>query len=315
MRTVDFPSRHYQLTELEQGIYAAIARPGGWAAANAGLVDLGDSALVFDTGLTPHAADDLRAAAETLLKKPVSLVINSHAHSDHTWGNQAFPPSVEIIASVKTRQQMASASPETIHAVAAEAYRRHELSRPNIDSPNRLARLEAAYWSSYAQALGAAIPALEIRLPDLTFAGRLQIHRRQGEIELATFDFGHSSGDSILLLHRQRIAFMGDLLSGGCHPRLEGSHPAAWIEVLRGLDVRHGYTLVPGCGPVSTAGALTELTGYLETVRDLAGRYPVTARPEHFPAIPAAFAGWELPGRWPENLAYAAALDNSVEKS
>lgn len=46
------------------GICAAIHKQGGWAISNAGILDLGDRVLVFDTFMTPEAARDLRNAAE-----------------------------------------------------------------------------------------------------------------------------------------------------------------------------------------------------------------------------------------------------------
>jgi cyclase len=89
--TNDLPtSRHFQLEQLAEGVYAAIALAGGGSGSNAGMIDLGDRTLVFDTFLTPQAADELRAAAEHLLGRPVAYVINSHWHCDHIQGNQAF---------------------------------------------------------------------------------------------------------------------------------------------------------------------------------------------------------------------------------
>jgi len=58
-------SRHFRVEQLTEGVYAAIHVDGGWAIGNAGIVDLGKRTLVFDTGLTPQAAYDLRTAAKT----------------------------------------------------------------------------------------------------------------------------------------------------------------------------------------------------------------------------------------------------------
>ena len=53
---------HFRLEQIAEGVYAAIAREGGAAHSNAGIVDLGDRTLVFDTLGTPKAAEELRAA-------------------------------------------------------------------------------------------------------------------------------------------------------------------------------------------------------------------------------------------------------------
>lgn len=59
-------SEHFRLERLTDGVYVAIASDTGAATCNAGIVDLGDRTLIFDTFLTPRAAKDLRAAAAQL---------------------------------------------------------------------------------------------------------------------------------------------------------------------------------------------------------------------------------------------------------
>ena len=61
-----FCSKHFQLEQVGKGIYAAIAKEGGGAVGNAGLVDLGDKVIVFDTFNTQQASEDLRLLAEKL---------------------------------------------------------------------------------------------------------------------------------------------------------------------------------------------------------------------------------------------------------
>jgi cyclase len=96
-----FTSVHFRLHRLAEGVFAAIHSEGGWAQSNAGIVDLGDRVLIFDTFIAPEAANDLRSAAAALLSRPISAVINSHYHNDHIWGNQAFPDDVPIISTRK----------------------------------------------------------------------------------------------------------------------------------------------------------------------------------------------------------------------
>src|SRR5512139_3020840 len=97
-------SRHFVLHPLAEGIFAAIAIDGGHAICNAGLIDLGGQILVFDTFLTPQAALDLRQAAMELFGRSPQIVINSHYHNDHIWGNQVFLPEAQFVSSNETRQ-------------------------------------------------------------------------------------------------------------------------------------------------------------------------------------------------------------------
>jgi glyoxylase-like metal-dependent hydrolase (beta-lactamase superfamily II) len=102
-------SKHFRLEQLLDGVYAAIGIPGSGSGSNAGIIDLGDRTLVFDTFLTPQAGDDLRAAAEHLTGRPVAAVINSHWHADHIHGNQAFAL-VNVPSSLSEQWQPLSAN-------------------------------------------------------------------------------------------------------------------------------------------------------------------------------------------------------------
>src|SRR5512133_2154769 len=106
MSSILSPSPHFQLHQLADGVYAALALDSGAAISNAGIVDLGDRTLVYDTFLTPKAATDLRLAAETLTGRIISYAINSHWHNEHIGGNPVFAPETEILCTRATRRLM-----------------------------------------------------------------------------------------------------------------------------------------------------------------------------------------------------------------
>lgn len=97
-------SRHFHLERLAEGVYAAMAIDGAGAMCNAGIVDLGDRTLIFDTFWTPEAGQDLRAAAEHLTGHAITYVINSHYNADHIHGNQVFSTETTIISTSRTRE-------------------------------------------------------------------------------------------------------------------------------------------------------------------------------------------------------------------
>ena len=99
-------SKHFRLQQLAEGVCAVIHIDGGMAIGNAGIVDLGDRTLVYDTLFTPQAGEDLRSAAEALFGRPADAVIDSHSHNDHIWGNQSFGSDTDIIASEETRRMI-----------------------------------------------------------------------------------------------------------------------------------------------------------------------------------------------------------------
>src|SRR5438046_3381777 len=89
----------FQIVKVADGVYAAIAKPGGLAQGNAGFVIGHDGVLIFDTFGTPAAIEELIAEIQTLTKLPIKYAVNSHYHLDHTGGNQVLSArGVPIIA-------------------------------------------------------------------------------------------------------------------------------------------------------------------------------------------------------------------------
>lgn len=109
----DVRSKHFDLEQIHDGVYAAIAVRGSGSVGNAGIVDLGDAVLIFDTFNAQQAAHDLRKAAEELTGDKPKYVVNSHWHGDHVRGNQVFADST-IIATQTTYDLMKNIHPERI---------------------------------------------------------------------------------------------------------------------------------------------------------------------------------------------------------
>jgi len=257
-------SRHFWLQRLAEGVFAAIHKEGGWAIANAGIIDLGDRTLVFDTFLTPQAAADLRAAAEELTGRPVATVVNSHYHNDHIWGNQVFSPQAEIVASDETRRLITSKGWEEYnwHRQAAPA-RLAALQDQYARTEDEAQRHELNLWITYYQGLVEAFPILKVRAPDVTFAQHLAFHGSQRLAEMMTYGGGHTDSDVLLHLPEEGIVFMGDLLFVGCHPYLSDGDPEALLRILNLVSLLRPRALVPGHGPVGTLEDLEWMRQYI----------------------------------------------------
>src|SRR5437660_3130737 len=78
----------FDLVKVADGVYAAIAKPGGLASGNAGFIIGDEGVLVFDTFFTPAAVTELIETIESQTKLPIRYAVNSHYHLDHTGGNQ-----------------------------------------------------------------------------------------------------------------------------------------------------------------------------------------------------------------------------------
>jgi glyoxylase-like metal-dependent hydrolase (beta-lactamase superfamily II) len=309
-------SKHFTLEEIAPGVWAAIHKPGGWAIGNAGLVDLGDLVLIFDTFMTPQAASDLREAALALTGKPPHTVILSHPHNDHIWGSRVFLPHADMISTVSTQQWIA------LHG------------RAEIDSyreilPGRLRELESAArkakgggdageikpggihpdnlatWLDYYRGIAAALPLLEVFQPNITFDKELDLHGQAGNARLLSFTGGHTLSDTILFLPEQGVVFMGDLLFIGCHPYLGDGEPARIHPIMKEILALGAKVFVPGHGPVGTKADIDKQIKYVDKVMELARRAADQGySPEKLAktAIPKAYADWDHTEFFAKNL-------------
>src|SRR5262245_36061721 len=156
--------RLFDLKQVADGIYAAIAKPAAMLNCNAAVVVNRDHVLVVDTHSKPSAAKALigQIRAE-VTELPVRYVVDSHLHGDHAMGNEAYPEafgaSVEVISSVKTREWLEKLGLPRLKA--------------SLESlPKQIADLRARLGSSTDEseraALGAHIEGLEAYLKEMT---------------------------------------------------------------------------------------------------------------------------------------------------
>jgi cyclase len=76
--------------------------------------------LVIDTRLNPAMAHELSAAIRSVTDKPVTHVVNTHFHGDHTFGNQVFAAGgAEIIGSTLTQDKLRTEGETTSCGLAA----------------------------------------------------------------------------------------------------------------------------------------------------------------------------------------------------
>ena len=97
----DFPvtqGKSYKFEKVAEGVYYASAKPGGAGVGSNNVVIVNDRDVVLvDDGTTPAAARAFLEDIKAITNKPVSAVVNTHFHYDHTDGNSVFAPDVQII--------------------------------------------------------------------------------------------------------------------------------------------------------------------------------------------------------------------------
>jgi cyclase len=300
-------SNDFRIEEMADGVYAVIHIDGGAAIGNAGIVDLGDRTLVYDSLFTPRAAEDLRTAAEALFDRPIYMVIDSHWHNDHIWGNQSFDAGTDIISTEETRRIYVETRGHGAYdefMAAAEA--NLEMTKAQLEAAqDERQRREIKMWVDYHQAVVDTKPILQHRPPNLTFDRRLLFHGTVRSAELIPFENGHTESDVVLFLPQQRIAFMSDLLFIGHMPYLGGGNPESLLHALQAVSELTPKLVLPGHGPVGTAESLSVLAQYVRTLDGLARKMVEDGAAEEVideMAIPEPYTDWLFAAFFPVNM-------------
>jgi len=254
---------------LADGVYAAVASEKGYAICNAGIIDIGDRTIIFDTFISPEAARDLLKATGKLTSNRITHIVNSHAHNDHIRGNQVFDPNVDIISTVSTRDSIARNEPEEIKEEKDAIPKAiiETRSRLSVEKDPKRIR-ELTFYVAYLEAIGKSHSELRIRLPNLTFTHRLRLHGSKRTIELLPFA-GHTRSDVVLHLPDEKIAFMGDLLFIKSHPYIAGGFPGRWKRSLAEVEALGVVAVVPGHGPVGRSADLSLISKYIQSLEGI----------------------------------------------
>ncbi len=288
-----FTSPYFRLEQIAEGIFAAIVIEGMGAWGNAGIVNLGNETLVFDTFFTLTAATSLREVAEKVTQHSVSYVINSHRHADHVFGNQVFPHTT-IISTEQTRQLMATRNPLFLEQVRTGQESVQYLTERLHQEHNPQRRRELKQYLEDIQALSSDLHQLKLRLPDLTFEHRLVLHGTKRKAEIISFGGGHTPSDAILYLPEDAVAFLGDIVQVRFHPSMGDSNPEEWVHMLAQVEMLNLNTVVPGHGPVGTSADVVVMRQYLtDLLQIVAQAVKEGGMNEQNSAIPTLYADWE----------------------
>ena len=230
-----------ELLEVFAGVTAVIRPEDG---ANVGFVHTSDGIVVIDTTSYPADMRQLLRAAK-VHARDVRLVINTHHHSDHTWGNQLFKCPILAHRLCLERMQARLASdwqPKEIEAEIAEIER---------SDPQR------------AQTMREKVKGLRITLPSEVFDHWFSVDLGSVRIDL-THQGAHTSDLSVVWLPDARVLFASDLLFIGRYPYLHEADVPAWVAALKKLPEFGAIITVPGHGPLCQECDIQALQDYLD---------------------------------------------------
>ena len=202
-------------------------------------VVLGDGeALVIDTRLTGRQAREILDDLRDLTADPVTVVVNTHWHHDHAFGNHAFRPS-------------------TIWG--------HERCGPRLLEHGEALRADAAV---HHPDLAADLAEVVLDPPDRWFAETARVLVGGRAVWFRHLGRGHTDTDIVVEVPDAGVLFAGDLLEEGATPYFGDGYPLDWPETAsRLLDLVRG-PVVPGHGAVGDRAFVEDqLAAFLEIAR------------------------------------------------
>jgi glyoxylase-like metal-dependent hydrolase (beta-lactamase superfamily II) len=238
--TADMAEKPSTLEELAEGVYAFTAEGDP----NVGAVVGPESVLCVDARATPTAAGEWLSALRTRTEKPVEYLVLTHYHAVRALGASAY---------------------DARHVVAHANTRRWIEERGREDWESEYRRFPRLFRDAES------IPGLTY--PDVVYADTLTLFLGDREVEIRYLGGGHTIGDSVVWLRRERVLFAGDLVEARAAPYMGDASVAAWQSgTLDGVEALAAEAVVPGRGPALLGSearrGIVETREYLRTIWD-----------------------------------------------
>jgi glyoxylase-like metal-dependent hydrolase (beta-lactamase superfamily II) len=282
----------FQVDTLAPGVYALNQgdefhiQPRG----NVEVIEQARGIVLVDSGGSPAGAEQVIAFVRQLSTKPVTAIILTHWHGDHTLGVsrllQEWPEAL-VISTGPTHDMLTSPDADRFmpgdNTQANAAYMAD--IRGGIESLSEAAQnqdLADADRIGFAQAareygqFGREMTNARRMAPTEVFDQRLTLADRQRPIEVMFLGRANTAGDAIVWLPRQRVVITGDVVVAPI-PYGFNSYPGEWIEVLNQIKALDFAVLAPGHGrPMHDTAYVDRLIGMLTVVRDQAAPLAAT---------------------------------------
>jgi glyoxylase-like metal-dependent hydrolase (beta-lactamase superfamily II) len=218
--------------------------------------------LVVDTRASENQGQDLAAAIRTVTPHPW-VVVNTHFHFDHTFGNAVFRPAT-IWGHRRAAEQLRADGERMRHGIA-ERHRAagqdelaDDIEASRIDPPDELVD----------------------DLATLSVGGR--------PVQLRYLGRGHTDNDLVLTVPDAGLVIAGDLVEEGAPPQFGSSFPLDWPGTLDAVAELVTGRVVPG------HGAIVDLA-HVRAQRAELGELARRAREGHAEGRPAADVARQLP--------------------
>ena len=234
----DMEDKKKSFIKLSENAYAYTAEGDP----NTGVVIGDDSVMVIDTQATPVMAQDVIAKIREVTDKPIKHVVMTHYHAVRVLGASAYKPQ-NIIASKDTYDMLVERGQQDFDSEVGRFPRLFKGldTVPGLTWPNIVFEKEITFW----------LGSLEVKI--------MQIGR------------GHTKGDTIVWLPKDKVLFSGDLVEYGATPYTGDAYHKDWPTTLENMLAMGPEKLVPGRGEAlqTAEGCKEAIDGTRQFVSDM----------------------------------------------
>src|SRR3977135_4350169 len=200
------------LTHVSEHVYALAGFP------NIGIVVGNHGTLVIDTGLGERNGATVVRVAQKLAKGPNLYLTNTHYHSEHTSGEQAFPANTVILRLALQQEEMNK-------RVAAHLDAFRNMSTQNKD----------------------LLQDVKFRTPDILFDRELKLDLGGVTARMFWMGAAHTKGDELIFVEECSALLPGEVGGWQLFPILpnEDATMKGWLAILDKLEPLHPRFIVP----------------------------------------------------------------------
>jgi glyoxylase-like metal-dependent hydrolase (beta-lactamase superfamily II) len=261
----------YSFEKIADGVYYSTSGSLMATGGNHTIIVGDHDVFLVDAGATPAAGRALLEDIKLITDKPVRWVVNTHFHWDHTNANSIFGPEVQIIGHEYVRHAIADL--DVVHreplktALANMPIQVDALKKQIAEEKDPAKRAALEKQLAAKQADWDEFKMLKPTPPTMTYSSKLTIYQStspgQREIQLLFLGRGHTPGDTVVYLPKERIVCSGDLME--TQPAYMGDALFdEWLKTLDALKELDFTTDLPGHGvPFHDKALITAYQGYL----------------------------------------------------
>jgi cyclase len=297
------PQAAYRFQAIVPDIYSAIGTGTLNVGSNSAVIVNRDDVMIVDSHISPESARVMVKELKAITDKPVRFLVNTHFHYDHVNGNQVFGRPVDIIGHEYTRRKLTAGIMEKgMFADLLKGMPRQleDLARRAAAEQEPAAKTRLEQQLRVQTAFAEEVKEVTPTPPNVTIDDRMTLFSGDREIRLLYLGRGHTGGDIVVYLPKERVLCAGDLLVNGLANLIDG-YVNEWpdaLEKLKGVDF---VDVIPGHGePFKGKERIDWFQAFLRDLwrqavalhdqhvpaPDAARRIDLTAHQAHYPTIP-----------------------------